>query len=245
MEHLFSPGSDSRVLLIAAVVSLVSVASGNCSPLLGFIIFFAVYAWLIKPKLPALVLTLFAFIVVPFADQIFLMLEQFGLRVGSTQDSSAVSRNVLQVYGILLFLGQPFGYGLDFNSVDHADQYRSILSGFEYADRIAKVALHNYFLMVLNKYGALILIVAFLVAKRAMRTGLFVIAFIPYMVHIFYHNDGPYQGDYLIWFLVPLFSRIDVIKWPKSVARRRGAPRVIKQRSSGRPSEMSRPGATP
>ncbi len=149
---------NSRVLLIAAVVSLVSVASGNRSPLLGFIIFFAVYAWLIKPKLPALLLTLFALIVVPFADQIFLMLEQFGLRVGSTQDSSAVSRNVLQVYGILLFLGQPFGYGLDFNSVDHADQYRSILSGFEYADRIAKVALHNYFLMILNKYGALILI---------------------------------------------------------------------------------------
>jgi hypothetical protein len=196
--------------------------------------------------LPALLLTLLALIVIPFADQIFLMLEQFGLRVGSTQDSSAVSRIVLQVYGILLFLGQPFGYGLDFNSVDHADQYRSILSGFEYADRISKVALHNYYLMVLNKYGALILIVAFLVARRAMRIGLFVIAFIPYMTHIFYHNDGPYQGDYLIWFLVPLFSRIGVIRWPRSVTRRRDTvPRVVQHQSGNRPSESSRPGVTP
>ena len=62
---------DPRVLLIAAIVSLVSVASGNRSPLLGVVIFLAVYAWLIKPKLPALVLTLFALIIVPFADQFF------------------------------------------------------------------------------------------------------------------------------------------------------------------------------
>jgi hypothetical protein len=72
-----------------------------------------------------------------------------------------------------------------------------------------------------NKYGALILVIAFLVARRVMKSGLVIIAFIPYMVHIFYHNDGPYQSDFLIWFLIPLFNRIDAVKWSRPVARRR------------------------
>ena len=30
------------------------------------------------------------------------------------------------------------------------------------------------------------------------------IAFIPYMVHIFYHNDGPFQADFIFWYLLPI-----------------------------------------
>jgi O-Antigen ligase len=204
---------DPRVLLVASAVAVASVASGNRSPVLGIIIFLVVYVWLIRTKFSAVVFALFGLTAILFVDQMFFMLQEAGLRVGTTEDSSAVSRIVLLAYGMLLFLEQPFGYGLDFNSMEHAGQYLGVLRDFEYSDRIARVALHNYYLLMLNKYGALILIVGALCAGRMLRNGLIVVAFIPYMVHIFYHNDGPYQADFLIWFVIPVLSRIGTVSW--------------------------------
>jgi len=212
---------DSRVLLAAAFVVLVSVASGNRSPILGVVIFLVMYAWVTKHKFPALVFTLLALAALPFTDQFLLMLQELGLRVANTADGSAVGRTALQVYGVLLFVDQPFGYGLDFNSPDYASQYWSALRGFENAEAITKHALHNYYLLMLNKYGMLILIVAALVAWRMMKSGMAMLGFIPYMAHIFYHNDGPYQADFIIWFIIPLFGHIGAIRWSRSAARRR------------------------
>lgn len=234
---------DHRVLLGAALVVLVSAASGNRSPILGVVVFLATYAWMLRPKGPALVFTLIALAVVPFTDQLFLALQEVGLRVGNTQDGSAVGRTALQVYGILLFLEQPFGYGLTFNSIDYSPQYWSDLIGFANAEAITKHALHNYYLLMLGKYGVLILFIAFFVAKRLLRSALLVLGFIPYMVHIFYHNDGPYQADFIIWFVIPLFSRIGAAGWCRSVPRQRAAPRVLQQGWRSGPSRGAQQGA--
>jgi hypothetical protein len=233
---------DFRVLLVAAFVAVVSIASGNRSPILGVVIFFVAYAWAIKPKLPALVLTLAAFAIVPFIDQFFLILQEFGLRVGSTDDGSAVGRTALQAYGLMLFLDRPFGYGLDFDSLDYAAQYWSRLIGFENAEAIAKHALHNYYLLMLNKYGALILPVALFVVRKWIRSPLLALGFVPYMGHIFYHNDGPYQADFIIWFVIPLFSRIGSVGWSRPAAQGRAAfpPGARRGWSAGSPGNARR-----
>jgi hypothetical protein len=214
------------------------------------VIFLAVYAWTIKPKVPALIFTLVALALVPFIDQLFVALQGLGMRVGNTEDASAVGRTVLQVYGILLFLDQPFGYGLAFNSVDHAGRYWSDLIGFENAETITKNALHNYYLLMLNKYGALILIVALFVARRLVKSALLVLAFVPYMVHVFYHNDGPYQADFIIWFLIPMFGRIGIVGWTQPGPRWRATlPQAARHGWSGGPSDNAgrdaRQGARP
>jgi hypothetical protein len=128
------------------------------------------------------------------------------LRIGETDDGSAVGRTVLQVYGLLLFFARPIGYGLTFDSTEHWVGFWKYLKDFDNAHAITAYALHNYFLMMINKYGFPILFLAAAVSWRLARYKWSLLGFIPYLVQIFFHNDGPLMADFLIWYIIPMYA---------------------------------------
>jgi hypothetical protein len=196
---------NMQVLVITAVFILTSVISGNRSPLLGYVLFLAVYVWKSNAKM-AIIFAMAGIVTIPILEQLPTILQELGLRVGNTEDGSAQGRLVLQYYGLLLFLGHPYGYGLGFESTRHWPQYWDYVKNFENADAVTMHALHNYYLLVLNKYGFLVLGVAAVVLWKLLGHRSKLVAFIPYMVHIFYHNDGPFQSDFIFWYLLPIVA---------------------------------------
>ncbi len=62
--------------------------------------------------------------------------------------------------------------------------------------------LHNYVLSMINIYGVGILILVPLAIKLLIRTSVYLIFFIPYAVHILFHNSGPFYSDTIIWFVI-------------------------------------------
>lgn len=198
---------DTRLVLLALFLVFGCVVSGNRSPLIGIIVFVIAYLVIVRPAI-ALIITVIALPLVVFADDIMLMLADFGLRVARTDDGSSAGRAVLRAYGLLLFLDRPYGYGLAFDSVAYWPKYWPLLRNYENPLAITQHALHNYFLMVLNKYGALLIpLVAYAVLITRARTFV-ILGFIPYIVHIFFHNDGPLQGDFIIWFIMPMYCHV-------------------------------------
>jgi hypothetical protein len=147
------------------------------------------------------------------------MLNNSGLRALNTENSSGEGRAVLRAYGWMLFMDQPLGYGLSFNSLDHWWKYWGALQRYENANAITQHALHNSYLMTLNKHGALALLLVPIVLRRLFVNPIAFFAYLPYAVHVFYHNDGPLQGDFLFWYTLPLFSLAALYGRP---AERRG-----------------------
>lgn len=198
---------DMRVGLLALVLVFGCVISGNRSPLIGIAVFMIAYLFTVKPAI-ALTLAVVALPLVVFIDDIMAVLADFGLRVARTDDGSAAGRAILRAFGVLLFFDRPYGYGLAFQSVEHWPKYWETLSGYDNPMAIRIHALHNYYLMILNKYGAPVVIVAAYICSKIVRNKIAMLAFTPYAVHIFYHNEGPMQGDFLIWFILPMFLTI-------------------------------------
>ena len=63
-------------------------------------------------------------------------------------------------------------------------------------------ALHNYLVSMLNIYGIGLLLFAPIVTKLLWNSRGSLIFFIPYLVHIFFHNSGPFFNDNVIWFVI-------------------------------------------
>jgi hypothetical protein len=198
--------------LIAVVVAFVviAVASGNRSPLIGIIAFVGLHLFRTNPG-AALLMLVVAAPALTFGDEMLAWLEDFGLRVARTEDGSSAGRAVLRAYGWQLFLDQPYGYGLNFQSVEHWPAYIGRYLEYENYMAITIHALHNYFLQVLNKYGALAIPLAAWVVVQMLRFPQLSIGFVPYIAHIYFHNDGPFQGDFMIWFIMPAYFHISRI----------------------------------
>jgi hypothetical protein len=191
---------------VAAAV-LVAIVSGNRSPILGFAAFVATAVVYGRPARSAL-LTVFLLPALAlaywYADFVMDLLANSGMRAFRVGDKSSEGREVLRAFGLMLFTNQPFGYGLAFSSTDHVKDYWSELAGFANAETVWGNAIHNYYLNILHKYGALILPLAAYVALALWRHTPLLLAILPYAVHIYFHNDGPLQSDFLIWYFVPL-----------------------------------------
>jgi len=198
---------DARLLLALPLLAAAAVVSGNRSPLLGMLCFAILYLWFAQRRM-AIFLIAAAVAAYPLALMLPELLRDFGLRVGETQDSSAVGRTVLQVYGLLLFADRPYGYGLAFDSTEHWLGFWASLKDFDNAEAITWHALHNYYLMILDKYGILIVLLGIFVVRILARHRWAVLGFVPYLVHIYFHNDGPLQGDFLIWYIIPMYAGI-------------------------------------
>jgi hypothetical protein len=133
------------------------------------------------------------------------MLAESGARVASTDDGSAVGRIVLSSYGWRLFTDRPIGYGLGFDSMAHSGDYWEYFEYYANADAIRNYSVHNYFLQILDKYGVGALLAGVLVFPRRKADFRILLPMIAYIVHISFHNDGPMQADFFIWYVLAMF----------------------------------------
>lgn len=190
------------------VMLFVALASGNRSPILGFVVFAAAYIFYLRPTYSLmaglLLLPIFGLLYLSFVENMdyFADTEIRALRVG---DKSSEGREALRAYGSLLFAHQPFGYGLTFSSLDRVNDFWPELAHYENAETVFTNAVHNYYLNVILKYGILILPIALFCFYYLGRTIIPLLAFMSYAIHIYFHNDGPLQGDFMIWYFLPLF----------------------------------------
>jgi hypothetical protein len=232
---------DPAVLFICVAALAVAVASGTRSPIMGILAFLAIYmtrrfgAW-------AVVAGLIAVALLPLGQALLEHFRGSGLRVLQTDDKSAVGRWPLLVYGVRLFLTNPLGYGLDFDPRDHWAAHWSALAHLKNAVVIRSFELHNYPLNTLNKYGAGLLLFLPLILALVGRHRAVLLGFAPYAFHIFFHNDGPLDTDYMIWFVIALTSMrasgespVRLSPGPKDREKRR------RRRSDPRPSAPAEP----
>jgi hypothetical protein len=196
-----------KILSVALLIAFIGcLVSGNRSPLLGLLVLAAVLLSISRPGI-TVVIALFGILLAPTIPNLAEYAQNTsGLRALDTQNKSSENREILRVYGILLSLDRPIGYGLLFDSTDHSSEYWVQLKYYDNPSAITEHALHNYYLMVLNKYGWSFILVILIVLYRTWRNPAACLGFLAYMVHIFYHNDGPLQGDFLIFLAIPMLA---------------------------------------
>lgn len=190
------------VLAACAVIAVLSLATGNRSPLLGMAIFLASYLLVTRLAIVFVVLPLAAAGLL-VAQPVLERMQESDVRAVRT-DSSSENRAVLREYGAYLLSQRPLGYGLDFDSTEHSEQYIDQVKYTTAPVSIRQWALHNYYLMFFAKHGLLVLLLLPLALPRTRKQLRAWWAFTPYMIHIFYHNDGPLQGDNIFFFVIPL-----------------------------------------
>ena len=191
-------------VVVGAVLFLLvfSAVSGNRSPILGAGIFLAFYA---SRKggamLPAMLLGLaiFAYFLFPVLLD---AMQSANLRIAQSADRSALTRVPLVTLGWKLFLDNPLGYGFGFEPFAHWSKYWHEIYTLPGADAVRDRDLHNYPLSMLNTYGIGLLLALPLAVLLLARSKIFLIYFIPYVIHILFHNSGPFWNDTLIWFAI-------------------------------------------
>jgi hypothetical protein len=218
-----------RFAIIVAVVLflMVCIASGNRSPILGAVLFTCLYLARKRPLFFWIAAPLgFAFIALlaPFVMQ---SLEGSNLRVAEVGDKSSVGRMTLSYYGMRLFLDHPWGYGLDFDPTRYWGAYWMDLYQMPNAEVVQIFPLHNYILSMLNFYGIGILLLTHLIWSNFKIYRWTFLFFTPYIVHILFHNSGPFWNDPLIWIVC-------------AIARGAVGERLSQEISLGLDSEMSR-----
>ncbi|MCL4679390.1 MAG: O-antigen ligase family protein [Alphaproteobacteria bacterium] len=219
---LYSAYNNNRELPVAMKIGLwlfimlfIALVSGNRSPILGFAVFAGVYAFYVRPAYATLaalfLLPFFGLAYISFVENIdfFADTEVRALRVG---DKSSEGREALRAFGGLLFMDRPFGYGLLFNSLLHVEPFWPELQHYENAETVWGNAVHNYYLLIALKYGVLFIPAVVYSIYRIIRNFGIILGFIPYAIHIYFHNDGPLQSDFMIWFFLPLIGYIDTMK---------------------------------
>lgn len=221
-------GFDPILIATFLFVCIGSLASGNRSPILGCAIMAVSYFLMARPVYGLIGAVLAIPMLLGF-DLLVDTAAETGLRVARS-NSSSENRAVLRMFGTLLFIDRPWGYGLAFNSIDHAWEYWQGLMHYDNPQSILIHALHNYYFVVLNKYGFPALLVFAYVGWSIWRSRVVLIAFLPYLVHIFFHNDGPLQADFVIWFMLPMFF----------VFYRRGSPDEVRNRRHAAPGGRQR-----
>lgn len=194
---------DYAVLVALFLFVFVSLSSGNRSPILGAVIFFAAYAASRDHKFLLLTVSA-ALICAPFVIHVLGVLGETELRVARTGDGSSLGRFTLAQYGLQLFLDRPIGYGLGFDPRELWPAYWKDLQHMANPEAIQKHALHNYYLNALNEYGLPIVFVGIFTLYKFAKDWRVLLPFLIYMVHIYFHNEGPLQADILIWYVLPL-----------------------------------------
>lgn len=200
------PTADILVLVALGALVAASIISATRSPLLGAAAFVLIYAlrrpgsWLI------LVIVLGGVFVALSGSLLIEALEATQPRILRTDDNSATGRGSLLSMGVLLLFDNPLGYGFGFNPSDHWQKVWQQLYTLENPSVLKDTKLHNYVLNMLNTYGIGLLILAPLVYHLLMRARHVMIFFVPYLVHIMFHNSGPFWNDVLFWFVVAALS---------------------------------------
>jgi hypothetical protein len=199
---------DVWLLVGTLACALACVATGNRSPLLGFAVFLAVYLILQAPAVAVALLPLGMLAAVTLLPLISQHAEQVGIRALDLENGSSSNRGTLREFGLFLIRQQPLGYGLVFNSTQHWQAFYDQVIYMPNPSSIRLWALHNYFLIMVAKYGVLLLGLIPWILPRTREQAWLWLPFAPYLVHIFYHNEGPLLNDFLIFYLLPAAMEI-------------------------------------
>lgn len=214
-EHRLTKGLPSADLIIICALGVMCIAafvSGTRSPILGAALFFLVYAVRRPGSWLAFMIMLGGVVLVLVGPMLLDAFQTAQPRIVRTDDNSATGRSSLFAMGFLLFADNPLGYGFGFNPTDHWTKFWQDLYTMENPSVLKDTQLHNYVLNMLNVYGIGLLLVMPLAVHLLLRSRHVIIFFIPYIVHIMFHNFGPYWNDTPFWFTVaalaaPLLSR--------------------------------------
>ena len=239
--------ADPMVILALMAFVAMCIATATRSPILGGVLFFAVYAAQRRNGLIALIVVvggLFAALAGPLLLE---LIQSEAPRVVQADDNSVAARLVFVYYGSRLFLDNPLGYGLAFDPPSMWGNYWSDLYMMRAAQGAQIRDLHNFVLTMLNTYGIGILLLVPFAVKLLRRASASLIFFIPYGVHIIFHNSGPFYNDTIIWFVVAAVSAAQATRTFASPTRRVGVaahPRFgLAQASYGRRAPVRPSGA--
>ena len=205
IERLRTTGAraaDPAVIFALLVLVAGSIATATRSPILGGAVFIGVYVALrLKSWLP--IVFIFGAAIAYLAWPLLLdVIESNSPRLLRVDDKSAAARSVFAYYGLRLFADNPLGYGLAFQPTEMWAAYWPDLYMMRGSKGTQEHMLHNYPLSMLNIYGIGILLLAPLALRLLRRAGPYLLFFIPYAVHIMFHNSGPFFSDTIIWFVI-------------------------------------------
>jgi hypothetical protein len=195
-------GADPLVVPALLALFAGSIACATRTPILGGLIFIAAYAvqrrtsWLL---LFLILATVAAYFVWPLLMGV---VETNAPRVVETDDNSAAARSTLVYYGLRLFADNPLGYGLTFAPMNLWQSYWPDLYTMQAPRGVRENDLHNFLVSMLNIYGIGLLLLVPIVARLLWHSKASLIFFIPYIVHIIFHNSGPFNNDNVIWFVI-------------------------------------------
>ena len=194
--------ADPAVIFGLVVLFAASIACATRSPILGGLIFMAAYAIQCRTVWMALFLILAAILVYMAWPILMGFIESNSPRVTKVDDNSAAARITMVYYGIRLFADHPLGYGFAFEPMNLWTSYWPDLYTMPSPEGVQVHDLHNYVLSMLNIYGVGILLLVPIAAKLLGRASGSIIFFVPYIVHISFHNSGPFYNDSVIWFVI-------------------------------------------
>ena len=192
-------------LSLSLLALLAVVMSGTRSALFGVMMLpFIYYFWKSQSKLVYFMFAVLACVVL--MTVLPLIQEMFDLRVLQTRDSSASMRLPLYLFGLYLFLEQPWGYGWIDQSINYAQDYWQYFRHMQGAESIFLRGLHNYLLNIVWVYGVfgLFALAILFWVMRASYGMLFIIALSPYLINSLFHNGGIFYGGNYIWVFIGL-----------------------------------------
>lgn len=195
-------GIDPLVVPALLALFAASIASATRSPILGGLVFIAAYAVQRRTSWLPLLLILAAVAAYFVWPLLMGILETNAPRVIETADNSASARPTLVYYGLRLFADNPLGYGLTFAPMTLWHNYWPELYTMQAPRGIRENDLHNYLVSMLNIYGIGLLLLTPIILKLLWNSRVSLIFFIPYIVHIIFHNSGPFYNDNVIWFVI-------------------------------------------
>lgn len=212
-----------HLLVGVAGLCLVAVLSGNRSPILGGAILLIIYLAAYRSTAFVLLVPLLL-LAGMMVDPILAAGQEAGLRVAETGDTSSTGRLTLIRYGLLLFASNPLGYGILFNPTELWRPFYADLAQYPGVELVTFVPLHNYIVSMMNIYGFVFLLALPLLVYWILRYRLLALLFVPYMVHCFFHNSGPFFNEIYLWFVLSAVAawRAELLAGRPRNARERG-----------------------
>ena len=193
---------DWVMLAGLAVMIAVAFLCQTRSPILGAVVFVGLYMLTRGSPFYSLLIIAGAAAAAMAAPLILDMMQSAESRVFRVGDNSSEGRYTLVTYGLMLFADNPLGYGFGFVSQDHWGPFWQELYTMPSAGEVREAELHNYALNMLTTYGIGLILVVPLVVQVLWPARRWLIAFVPYVVHLIFHNTGPFWNDTLFWFVV-------------------------------------------
>jgi len=207
---------ENGVLIALVLFIIVCFVSGNRSPILGALVFFGIYTIFRRPKYFIILAPFAVVLAVWILPQVISLAADTGSRVVQTGDASSEGRATLIYYGLLLFKGHPFGFGFDFDPTRYWQTYWSDVQDMPNPGAIIVYPLHNYALMMLCFYGFPLLFFLPTIFKMLWQQRTLLVYFVPYVIHIAFHNTGPFWNDFMIWFVTALGTSVAVRSQPET-----------------------------